>query len=1066
MTRSRLACAVLLVLALVQGPPAETAVAAQAPATVDSSYLNLLRWRSIGPSRGGRVVAVTGDPVNKFTFYQGTTGGGVWKTEDGGLNWANVSDGFFKTGSVGAIAVAPSNPNVVYVGMGEACFRGNASYGDGIYKSTDAGKTWTHLGLEATRQVGRLQVDPTNPDIAYVAALGDAWGPNPDRGVFRTRDGGGTWQKVLFRNENAGAIDIVLDPGNPKILYATTLELRRYPWGFRSAGPGTAIYKSTDGGDTWTDLSSKAGLPKGDKGRIGIALAPSRPNRVWAIIDAAGADQGIYRTDDGGETWTHLTDNADLTQRPWYYHHIVADPKNPDVLWALNVDLWKSTDGGTNFQEVSVPHGDNHDLWIDPQDPLRMVEGNDGGATVTFNGGKSWSTILNQPTAQLYHVAADNQVPYRVYAAQQDNTTISVPSRSDHGRITIEEWETVGGGEDGYVAPSLSDPNIVYAADHHWLHRYDRRTKQVRDISPNPETHYGWGAADINFRFWWTYPVMLSPHDPKTLYVTSQMVHRTRNEGQSWEVISPDLTRADPKTLEKTPSYLNPSPGEFWGPITREAYGPEWYATIFAFAESPKQAGVLWAGSDDGYVQVSRDNGGSWTKVTPPDLPEFALISIIDPSPHDAGTAYVAATRFKLQDNKPYLYKTSDYGRTWTKIVDGIPAADFTRVIREDPGRKGLLYAGTETGVYVSFDDGGHWQSIRLNLPVVPIHDLLIKDGDLVAATHGRSFWVLDNVALLHQVTPATTTDAVKLFQPRTTVRFGRGAALAGNFAAASSIDGVNPPTGVVVPFYLKDKPTGPVTLTITKEGTGPGAGLVRTITFDPEGTPRGSGPQRPVARGGSNTYVWDMRYPAPTVLPDAVFQGRAVGPIAPPGTYTLELSANGLTARTTATIVKDPRLTYTDADLDAQFAFLMTVRDKLTETMTVVKRVRDMRARAEDLVKQAKESRRGKSPEAIALLDNAMKDLNNRLYTIEERLVQYRARANQDLIANPTGIDSKLAQLLGFASMGDGPPTDGSKDLLKRLTDGISERSVAVDGVEKKEMAALTKLTTSMVRK
>jgi len=1066
MTPSRLACAVLLVLALVQGRPAETAVAAQAPATVDSSYLNLLRWRSLGPSRGGRVVAVTGDPVNKFTFYQGTTGGGVWKTEDGGLNWANVSDGFFKTGSVGAIAIAPSNPNVVYVGMGEACFRGNASYGDGIYKSTDAGKTWTHLGLEATRQVGRLQVDPTNPDIAYVAALGDAWGPNPDRGVFRTRDGGGTWQKVLFRNENAGAIDIVLDPGNPKILYATTLELRRYPWGFRSAGPGTAIYKSTDGGDTWADLSSKAGLPQGDKGRIGIALAPSRPNRVWAIIDAAGADQGIYRSDDGGETWTHLTDNADLTQRPWYYHHIFADPKNPDVLWALNVDLWKSTDGGTNFQEVSVPHGDNHDLWIDPQDPQRMIEANDGGATVTFNGGKSWSTILNQPTAQLYHVAADNQVPYRVYAAQQDNTTISVPSRSDHGRITIEEWETVGGGEDGYVAPSLSDPNIVYAADHHWLHRYDRRTRQVRDISPNPETHYGWGAADINFRFWWTYPVMLSPHDPRTLYVTSQMVHRTRNEGQSWEVISPDLTRADPKTLEKTPSYLNPSPGEFWGPITREAYGPEWYATIFAFAESPKQAGVLWAGSDDGYVQVSRDNGRSWTKVTPPDLPEFALISIIDPSPHDAGTAYVAATRFKLQDNKPYLYKTSDYGRTWTKIVEGIPAADFTRVIREDPGRKGLLYAGTETGVYVSFDDGGHWQSIRLNLPVVPIHDLLIKDGDLVAATHGRSFWVLDNVALLHQVTPATTTDAVKLFQPRTTVRFGRGAALAGNFAAASSIDGVNPPTGVVVPFYLKDKPTGPVTLTITKEGTGPGAGLVRTITFDPEGTPRGTGPQRPVARGGSNTYVWDMRYPAPTVLPDAVFQGRAVGPVAPPGTYTLELSANGLTARTTATIVKDPRLTYTDADLDAQFAFLMTVRDKLTETMTVVKRVRDMRARAEDLVKQAKESRRGKSPEAIAVLDNAMKDLNNRLYTIEERLVQYRARANQDLIANPTGIDSKLAQLLGFASMGDGPPTDGSKELLKRLTDGISERSVAVDGVEKKEMAALTKLTTSMVRK
>jgi len=1065
MTRPRLAFAALLALVLAQGPPGDAVAAAQAPAAVDASYLNLLRWRSIGPSRGGRVVAVAGDPVNKFTFYQGTTGGGVWKTDDGGLNWANVSDGFFKTGSVGAISVAPSNPNVVYVGMGEACFRGNASFGDGVYKSTDAGKTWTHLGLEATRQIGRLQVDPTNPDIAFVAALGDGWGPNPDRGVYRTRDGGRTWQKVLFRNENAGAIDIILDPGNPKVLYATTLEMRRYPWGFRSAGPGTAIYKSVDGGDTWTELSDKPGLPKGDKGRIGIALAPSRPDRVWAIIDAAGADQGIYRSDDGGETWTHLTDNADLTQRPWYYHHIFADPKNADVLWALNVNLWKSTDGGTNFREVSVPHGDNHAMWIDPQDPLRIVEGNDGGATVTFNGGNSWSTILNQPTAQLYHVAADNQVPYRVYAAQQDNTTISVPSRSDHGRITIEEWETVGGGEDGYVAPSLSDPNVVYAADHHWLHRYDRRTKQVRDISPNPETHYGWGAADINYRFWWTFPVMLSPHDPKTLYVTSQVVHRTRNEGQSWEVISPDLTRADPKTLEKTPSYLNPSPGEFWGPITREAYGPEWYATIFAFAESPKQAGVLWAGSDDGYVQVSRDNGATWTKVTPPDLPEFALVSIIDPSPHDAGTAYVAATRYKLQDNKPYLYKTSDFGKTWTKIVDGIPATDFTRVIREDPGRKGLLYAGTETGVYVSFDDGGHWQSMRLNLPVVPVHDLLVKDGDLVAATHGRSFWVLDNVALLHQVTPQMT-DAVKLFQPRTAVRFGRGAALAGNFAGGAGIDGVNPPTGVVVPFYLKDKPSGPVRLTITKEGTGPGAGLVRTVTFDPEGTPRGSGPQRPIARAGSNTYVWDMRYPAPTVRPDAVFQGRAVGPVAPPGTYTLELAASGVTAKTTATIVKDPRLTYTDAELQEQFAFLMTVRDKLTETMAVVKRVRDMRANAENLVKQAKESRRGKSPEAQALLDNAMKELNNRLYTIEERLVQYRAKANQDLIANPTGIDSKLAQLLGFASMGDGPPTDGAKDLLRRLTDGISERSVAVDGVEKKEMAALTKLAGSMLRK
>ena len=1062
MTRLRLAFAAILVLALVQASPFQR-VTAQSASAVDASYLNLLRWRSIGPSRGGRVVTVAGDPVNKFTFYQGTTGGGVWKTDDGGLNWANVSDGFFATGSVGAMAVAPSNPNVIYVGMGEACFRGNASHGDGVYKSTDAGKSWTKLGLEATRQIGRLEVHPTNPDIAWVAALGDGWGPNPDRGVFRTRDGGRTWQKVLYKSENAGAIDLVLDPANPNVLYATTLELRRYPWGFRSAGPGTAIFKSTDGGDTWTDISAKPGLPKGDKGRIGIALAPSRPNRVWAIIDAAGADQGIYRSDDAGETWKQLTDNPDLTQRPWYYHHIVADPKNPDVLWALNVDLWKSTDGGTTFQEVTVPHGDNHAMWIDPQDPQRMINGNDGGATVTFNGGRSWSTILNQPTAQMYHVAVDNQTPYRVYAAQQDNTTISVPSRSDRGRITIEEWETVGGGEDGYIAPHPTDPNIIYAADHHWVHRYDRRTKQVRDISPNPETHYGWGAADINFRFWWTFPVMVSPHDPKTLYVTSQVVHRTQNEGQRWDVISPDLTRADPKTLEKTPSYMAPAPGEFWGPITREAYGPEWYATIFAFAESPKQAGVLWAGSDDGFVQVSRDHGASWTKVTPPGLPEFALVSIIDPSPHDPATAYVAATRYKLQDNKPYLYKTSDYGRTWTAIVDGIRPDDFTRVIREDPGRKGLLYAGTETGVYVSFDDGARWQSLKLNLPVVPIHDLVVKDGDLVAATHGRSFWILDNVALLHQLTPAALTDAVRLFEPRTTVRYGRGAALAGSFAAAANVDGVNPPAGVVVPFYLKEKPTGPVTLTISKE-TGPGAGAIRTVTFDPEGA-AARGPRRPVARTGANTFVWDMRYPAPTVLANAVFQGRAVGPVAAPGTYTIELSANGVQARTTATIVKDPRLTYTDAELAEQFTFLLDARDKLTETMNVVQQVRDTRRTAEELVKKAKESRRGRTPESQALLDKSLTELNNRLYTIEERLVQYRARAGQDLIANPTGIDSKLARLIDFASMGDGPPTEGAKDLLKRMTEGIAERKAALSAVEKKELAALTKLAATLTR-
>ena len=1051
--------------------------AAQAPSsaaampTIDSGYLQLLRWRGVGPSRGGRVVAVAGDPVNKMTFYQGATGGGVWKTDDGGLNWRNISDGYFHTGSVGAIAVAASNPAIVYVGMGEACIRGNASYGDGVYKSIDGGNTWTHLGLDTTKQIARVRINPTNPDLVYVAALGDPWGPSPDRGIYRSKDGGRTWEKVLFRSNDAGAIDLVMDPTNPDVMFASTLDLRRYPWGFRSAGPGTALYKTTDGGTTWKELTSNPGLPPGTKGRIGVAIAPSQPNRVWAIIDAEIGKKGVYRSDDGGATWKHLTDDADLTQRPWYYDHIFADPKNPDIVWVLNVDFWKSTDGGEKFVQAPVPHGDNHDLWIDPADPQRMIEGNDGGATITFNGGRSWSTQLNQPTAQLYHVAADNAFPYRLYAAQQDNTTISVPGRSDFGRITLQEWETVGGGEDGYVAPSLNDPNVVYAADHHFLDRYDRRTHQTRDISPNPETHYGWGGADINYRFWWTYPVMVSPHDPKALYVTSQYVHRTTNEGQSWEIISPDLTRHDPKTLEHTPSYAHPEPGEYWGPITREAYGPEWYATIFAFAESPAKAGLLWAGSDDGWVHVSQDNGKTWTKVTPPDLPEFALISIIDPSPHDPAVAYLAATRYKLQDNKPYLYKTADYGKTWTKITTGIPDWDFTRVIREDPQRRGLLYAGTETGVYVSFDDGAHWQSLRLNLPIVAVHDLLIKDGDLLAATHGRSFWILDNVALLRQFDRSALSEPVHVFTPRSTVRFRQGGQLAGGFdPAANSNAGQNPPNGVVIPFYLKDKPSEPVTVKIVHDNGG-STEEVRTITLQPadaaalgaaeQAAPpfgRGTSP-RPTVRAGANTFIWDMQYPGPEVLPGTVHQGRAAGPLAAPGNYRLEMTIAGRAYSQPFTIVKDPRLTYSDADLERQLSFLLAARDKLSATEGAVKEIRAMRSDAEQKVAAAKT--KADSARKIAELEKALKDLNDKLYPLEERLVQYRAKAGEDFINYPTGIDSKLARLMDFASQADAPPTQGEQELLKRLSEGVAEREKLLQQVKTQEYANVVKLTT-----
>jgi photosystem II stability/assembly factor-like uncharacterized protein len=1033
-------------------------------ASVEPSYLQLLHWRMVGPSRGGRVTAVAGDFANQQVFYFGATGGGIWKTDDGGINWRNVSDGFVNTGSVGAVAVAPSDSNIVYAGMGEACVRGDASYGDGVYKSTDAGKTWTHMGLEATRSIARVRIHPKNPDIVFVAAFGDPWGPSAERGVYRSKDGGRNWKKVLFRNEQAGAADLIMDPANPDIVYASTLELQRFPWGLRSAGPGTGLFKSTDGGDSWTDLTNRPGMPAGVKGRIGIAIAPAMSNRVWALIDAEPGKKGIYRSDDAGQTWRHLTDDAELTMRPWYYHHIFADSKDPNLLYVLNVGAWKSTDGGEKFVPFRPPHGDHHDLWIDPENPQRMIEGNDGGATISFNAGASWSSILNQPTAQIYHVVADHQFPYHIYGSQQDNTTMALPSRSDFGRITIEDWETVGGGEDGYIATNLTDSNIIYAANHHWLTRYDRRTRQVRDISPNPETHYGWGAADINYRFWWTYPVMTSPIHPKTLYVTSQFVHRSLDEGQSWQVISPDLTRHDPKTLEHTPSYGHEETQEYWGPITREAYGPEWYATIFAFAESPVDSNVLWAGSDDGYVNVSRDNGKSWTKVTPPDLPEFALISIIEPSPHKASDAYIAATRYKLQDNRPYLYKTSDYGKTWTKIVSGIPGSDFTRVIREDPARPGLLFAGTETGAYVSFNGGGHWQSLKIGLPVVPVHDLLIKEGDLVAATHGRGFWILDRAALLRQFDATSLGDPVHLFKPETTVRFRQTAGAAGGFGNDPSGSGENPPVGVSIAFYLKNAPSGPVTLRILRENNG-ATEPVRTFNLDTTGRAqtvagRGGGGRRGGARGattalkGANTFVWDFRYAAANVIPDAVFQGQAAGPIAPPGTYRVELTVDGRSYTQSFKLVKDPRITYTDAELEEQFQFMKKVSDRLEQTMSTVRRIREMRKRAENLVAQARQS--GKN---AAELDQALKALNDKLYTIEERLVQFRARAGEDLINYPTGIDSKLARLLDFASMADAPPTEGEKELYGRLSEGVTDRVRLVDQVEKQEYESVVKV-------
>ena len=730
------------------------------PKIRDYALHDVMNWRCIGPFRGGRVVAVAGDPRDHNVFYFGACAGGVWKTYDAGTYWENISDGFFNSAAVGAIAVAESDPNVVYAGTGEACIRSDVSHGDGAYRSTDAGKTWQHVGLDDTRHIARIRVHPQDPDLVYVAALGHAFGPNGQRGVFRSRDGGKSWDHVLSKSDKAGAIDLSMDANNPRVLYAAIYEVLRTPWSLTSGGPDTALLRSTDGGDTWADLTASPGMPGGIKGRIGVAASPARDGRVWAIVEAE--DGGLFRSDDRGDTWERVCDDAKVRQRPFYHHHIFADPKDPETMWVLAIQAWKSTDGGRTFTIATSPHNDHHDLWIDPANPHRMVQGNDGGACVSLNDGVTWSTIYNQPTSQFYHLTTDTQFPYRVYGTQQDNTAISVPSRSGKRSILWQDCYPVGSSESGYIAVRPDDPNIVYSGamgsapgGGGTLLRYDHGTGQTRIITVWPEILYGKGAKDQKYRFQWTYPIVISPHDPGVLYAAGNHVFRSTDDGTSWEEISPDLTRNDPSKGQ---------PGG--GPITRDVAGCEHYCTIFSFAESPHEPGVFWAGSDDGVVHISRDGGSSWDNVTPPALQEWATVSMIEVSPHDAATAYVAAVRYKLDDYRPYLYKTNDYGASWSTISDGFPDQEFTRVIREDPAVRGQLYVGTETRVYVSLDGGGSWEPLQLNMPVAPIYDLAIKDGDLVAATHGRSFWILDNLTYLRQLGEKALGNEAHLFQP------------------------------------------------------------------------------------------------------------------------------------------------------------------------------------------------------------------------------------------------------------------------------------------------------------
>jgi photosystem II stability/assembly factor-like uncharacterized protein len=1059
----------LLIGALATRGAAEAATTVAGPDPFDQSQLVGLEWRNIGPYRGGRVTAVTGVVGQRNVYYFGGTGGGIWKSVDSGVSWTNVSDGQLATGSVGAIAVSESDPNVVYAGMGEACIRGNVSHGDGVYKSVDGGRTWKNVGLRDTRQIGRVRIHPRDPDLVYVAALGHTFGTNHERGVFRSRDGGQSWRCVLFVNDSTGAVDLCLDPRNPRVLYATTWQVHRTPWSLESGGAGSGLWKSTDGGDTWKRLTGE-GLPKGLWGRVGVTVSPANTDRVWAMIEAD--DGGVYRSDDGGRTWRRVNQGRSLRQRAWYYTHIYADPQNADVVYVLNVGFHRSKDGGATYAPtgIATPHGDNHDLWIDPLDSQRMIESNDGGVNVSFDGGLSWTRQDNQPTAQFYHVVTDDAFPYKVYGAQQDNSTVCIASRTDGGGIDRTDWYPVGGGESGFVAPKPGDPEVVYAGSYDGLiTRLDHRTGQARNVNPYPDNPMGWGAEGAKYRFQWTFPIVISPYDPNTIYAGSNVLHRSTDEGQSWQVISPDLTRNDPTKL-----------GPSGGPITKDNTSVEYYCTVFAMAESKLAKGVLWVGSDDGLVHVSRDAGKSWQNVTPPALPPWSMISQVDPGPHDAGTAYVAANRYKLDDHKPYAFVTHDYGKTWQSIAGGLPLdGGFVRVVREDPVRKGLLFCGTETGLYYSIDAGGRWRPLRLNrpgliadlaspdgeahgaLPVVPITDLVIKDNDLVAATQGRAFWILDDLSPLRQMTAEAGAADAFLFTPSPAYLFGGGGGGRGT--------GVNPPVGAVLYYRLKNEPKekDEVTLEFLDQqgklirklsNKGDDAEPATPAGGDEEGGFggfRGGAARKIPAKAGLNRFAWDLRYPEASRFPGLILWGGGLqGPTVVPGTYQVRLTAGGKSQTQSFEVRKDPRLATTQADYQKRFDLHLKIRDKLTETHEAIIRIRDVRDQVKAVAERAKQA--AAKDTSIAA---AAKALTAKLTAIEEALYQTKNKSNQDPLNYPIRLNNKLSNLTGVVASADAAPTDQAYQVYADIAGKIDAELAKLKDVLATDLASFNQL-------
>jgi len=996
-----------------------SSLAATPAGAIDEKLFKGMQWRQIGPFRGGRALAIEGISDEPDTYYFGAVAGGVWKTIDGGANWTPLFDKE-AISSIGAIAVAPSDHNVVFAGTGEAAIRGNATYGIGVYKSVDAGKTWKNVGLKDSRQIGALIVDPRNAEVVLVAALGHAFGPNQERGIFRTTDGGKTWTKVLSKDENTGGIDVVFDPHNPNIVFASLWQARRQPWFFSSGGPGSGLYRSEDNGVTWKRLEG-SGLPDGILGKIGISVSGADSNRVYAIIEAK--EGGLYRSDDAGQHWNRVNDDGRFRQRAWYFSKVYADPKSADTVYLVNTGLFRSVDGGKNFTLLSARHGDHHGLWIDPQNPNRIANVNDGGASISTDGGKTWTTQNNQPTAQFYHVAVDNAFPYHIYGAQQDNSNVGIASHTDSGVIGREDWFVAGGGECGFVVPDPRDWHIIYSNSEGYINRYNKTKEEVQDISPVPLDNSGHGAVDLVHRFQWVSPLMLSPHNPDVLYTAAECVFKSTDHGQTWTQISGDLTRNDK-------SKQQPS----GGPLTNDITSVEYYDTVFALTESPVKQGTLWAGTDDGLVHVTTDDGQHWTKVTPK-MPEWSTVDLVEASPHDTNTAYVAVDRHKLDDFKPYIFKTTDLGKTWSAIVSGIPDGAYVHAVREDLKKRGLLFAGTEVGVFVSFDDGAHWQPLQLNLPVSPIHDLVVKDDDLVAATHGRSFWVLDNVTPLRQVTTQSPQADTILYQPETALRLHYPE----EFDRRQPV-GDNPSPGAIIDYYFKTTPNDEVSLDIL-DGSGK---VVRHISSKekkegeqpPEWPDRVERVKTIPANEGMNRFAWDLRYNDPVQIPGAFYSGTGPkGPLALPGDYQVKLTVAGKSQTVLLHLAIDPRTKGSEAALQKQFTLSIQVNDRLSQLHQAVNEIRDVKSQIKDLHTRFGDD--GRLKPALAAAD----DLDHKMSNVEKELVQVNMKGSEGNLAFPNMLNEAFDSFSHVIDAADTEPTKPQLEVFQTLSSRLDEQ-------------------------